>query len=200
VKASDRVIGHCFDPRILTREDAPGSDRHADTAAGLGPRDLVMRTVRRCGLLTLDGHALLDRSALPRAAYGRRPARTQTAALEAAVAELLAERRLEADFGSRDAWGQPHYPPRAGEPVIPLIAYRPARPRLIRPWNGAATDGVGLQGIQFVPGHLRRLRPGCSPSEAQRTAFREHCRRLGKADGWELPDGYTFVTEHTRGY
>ncbi|MEV7158800.1 hypothetical protein AB0N77_29960 [Streptomyces misionensis] len=53
--------------------------------------------------------------------------------------------------------------------------------------------------MQFVPGHLRRLRPGCSPSDVQRAAFREHCRRLGKADGWELPYGYTFVTEHTRG-
>ncbi|WP_308408659.1 hypothetical protein [Streptomyces sp. AC627_RSS907] len=200
VRTSDRVIGHCFDPPILTREDAPGSDRHADTAAGLGPRHLVMRTVRRCGLLTLDGHALLDRSVLPTAAYGRRPARSQTAALEAAVVDLLAARLLEPALGSRDAWGQPHHPPRAGEPAIPLIAYRPARPRLIRPWNGAAADGGGLQGVQFVPGHLRRLRPGCSPSEAQRTAFREHCRRLGKADGWELPDGYTFVTEHTRGH
>ena len=44
---SDRVIGHCYDPRVLTREDAPGSHRHGDSAAGLGPRQLVMRTVRR---------------------------------------------------------------------------------------------------------------------------------------------------------
>ncbi|WP_258527952.1 hypothetical protein [Streptomyces sp. NBRC 110611] len=195
----DRMIGHCFDPRVLTREDAPGSDRHGDTAAGLGPRQLVMRTVRRCGLLTLDGHALLDRSVLPSAVYGRRPARSQAAALESAVVELLAERLLEQAFGSRDAWGQPHFPARTGKPTIPLIAYRPARPRVIRTWGGTEPGSGGPSGIQFVPGHLRRLRPGCSPSEAQRTAFREHCHTLGKADGWELPDGYTFVTEHTRG-
>jgi hypothetical protein len=199
VEAGDRVIEHCFDPRVLTREDAPGSDRHGDTAAGLGPRQLVMRTVRRCGLLTLDGHALLDRSALPGAVYGGRPARSQAAALESAVVELLTERLLEPALGSRDAWGQPHFPARAGEPSIPLIGYRPARPRVIRPWDGTEPGGGGLRGVQFVPGHLRRLRPGCLPSEAQRTAFREHCRRLGKADGWELPDGYTFVTEYTRG-
>nr|WP_240449187.1 hypothetical protein [Streptomyces harenosi] len=199
VDVSDRVIRHCFDPRVLTREDAPGSDRHRDTAAGLGPRQLVLRTVRRCGLLTTDGHALLARSELPRAAYGRRPARTQQAALEAAVTELLAARLLEPATGSRDAWGQPHHPARVGEPFIPLLAYRPARPRVIRPWGGTGPDSVGLHGVQFVPGHLRRLRPGCAPSEAQRAAFREYCRRLGKADGWELPDGYTFVTEHTRG-
>ncbi|WP_257003899.1 hypothetical protein [Streptomyces sp. SA15] len=200
VQVGDRVIGHCFDSRVLTREDAPGSDRHGDTAAGLGPRQLVMRTVRRCGLLTLDGHALLDRSVLPSAVYGRLPARSQAAALESAVAELLAERLLEPALGSRDAWGQPHFPACDGEPTIPLIGYRPARRRVIRPWGGAEPGGGGLLGVQFVPGHLRRLRPGCSPSEVQRVAFREHCRRLGKADGWELPDGYTFVTEHTRGH
>ncbi|MGW1379274.1 hypothetical protein ACWD6P_34105 [Streptomyces sp. NPDC002446] len=200
VQVGDRVIRHCFDPRVLTREDAPGSDRHGDTAAGLGPRQLVMRAVRRCGLLTLDGHALLDRSVLPSAAYGCRPARSQAAALESAVAELLAQRFLEPALGSRDAWGQPHFPARHGEPTIPLIGYRPARRRVIRPWGGTEPGGEGLRGVQFVPGHLRRLRPGCSPSKAQRAAFREYCRRLGKADGWELPDGYTFVTEHTRGH
>lgn len=199
VLVGDRDTGHCYDPRVLTREDVPGSDRHGDSAVGLGPRQLVMRTVRRCGLLTLDGHALMDRSVLPNVVYGRQPARSQAAALESAVAELLAERFLESALGSRDAWGQPHFPPRHGQRTIPLIGYRPARPRVIRPWGGTEPGGEELRGIQFVPGHLRRLRPGCSPSVVQRAAFREHCRRLGKADGWELPYGYTFVTEHTRG-
>ena len=71
---------------------------------------------------------------------------------------------------------------------------------MIRPWGGTEQGGEGLQRLQFVPGHLRRLLPGRSPSDVQRAAFREHCRRLGKADGWELPYGYTFVTEHTRGH
>ncbi|MFE7277263.1 hypothetical protein [Streptomyces sp. NPDC057623] len=199
VQVGDRETGHCYDPRVLTREDAPGSDRHGDSAVGLGPRQLVMRTVRRCGLLTLDGQALIDRSVLPSAVYGRRPTRSQAAALESAVTELLAERHLEPALGSRDAWGQPHFPPRDGQRTIPLIGYCPARPRVIRPWGGTDPGGEGLRGVQFVPGHLRRLRPGCSPSDVQRAAFREHCRRLGKADGWELPYGYTFVTEHTRG-
>ncbi|MCT7351019.1 hypothetical protein N4P33_02340 [Streptomyces sp. 15-116A] len=199
VRDGDRLIGHCFDPRVLTREGAPGSDRHGDTAAGLGPRQLVMRTVRRCGLLTLDGHALMDRSVLSRAVYGHRPAAAQTAALETAVVELLAEGLLEPALGSLDIWGRPHFPARTGERAIPLIGYRPAWPRVISPWGGTDPGGGALRGIQFVPGHLRRLRPGCSPSHAQRVAFREYCRRLGKADGWELPEGYTFVTEHTRG-
>lgn len=198
-QAGDRETGHCYDPRVLTREDVPGSSRHGDSAVGLGPRQLVMRTVRRCGLLTLDGHALMDRSVLPSAVYGRRPARSQAAALDSAVAKLLAERLLEPALGSRDAWGQPHFPPRDGQRTIPLIGYRPAKPRVIHPWGGGEPGGEGLRGAQFVAGHLRRLRPGCLPSDVQRAAFREHCRRLGKADGWELPYGYTFVTEHARG-
>lgn len=199
VQVGDRGAGHCHDPRVLTREDVPGSSRHGDSAVGLGPRQLVMRTVRRCGLLTLDGHALMDRTVLPSAVYGRLPARSQAAALDAAVAELLAEHLLEPALGSRDAWGQPHFPPRDGQRIIFLIGYRPAGPRVIRPWGDGEPGGERLRGMQFVPGHLRRLRPGCSPSDVQRAAFREHCRRLGKADGWELPYGYTFVTEHTRG-
>lgn len=199
VRIGDRETTHCYDPCVLTREDVPGSDRHGDSAVGLGPRQLVMRTVRRCGLLTLDGHALMDRLVLPSAVYGRPPAPSQAAALESAVVDLLAGRFLESAIGSRDAWGQPHFPARDGQGVIPLIGYRPTQLRVIRPWGGTEPGTEGLRGIQFVPGHLRRLRPGCSPSEVQRAAFREHCRTLGKADGWELPHGYTFVTEHTRG-
>ncbi|MEW2418432.1 hypothetical protein AB0953_32790 [Streptomyces sp. NPDC046866] len=70
---------------------------------------------------------------------------------------------------------------------------------MIRPWGDTEPDGAGQLPLQLVAGHLRRLRSGCSPSAAQRAAFRDHCRRLGKADGWELPYGYTFVTEHMRG-
>lgn len=200
VQVGDRVIEHRYDPCVLTREDAPGSDREGDTAAGLAPRQLVMRTVRRCGLLTPDGHALLDRTHLPLAVYGRGPARSQAATLETAVVELLAERLLEPDLGSRDIFGQPHFPSRSGEPAIPLIGYRPVLQRVKRPWGGSEPATEGLRTVQFVPGHLRRLLPGRSPSETQRAAFRDHCRRLGKADGWDLPDGYTFVTQHTRGH
>ncbi|AXG82300.1 hypothetical protein DVK44_01895 [Streptomyces paludis] len=200
VRVDDRVIEHCYDPCVLTREDAPGSGRGGDTSVGLRPGPLVMRTVRRCGLLTPDGHALLDRSWLPFAVYGRWPPRTHSAELEAAVAQLLSGRLLETAVGSRDANGRPHFPARSGERPIPLIRYRPAVTRVIRPWGGTGPTAERMRGVQYVPGHLRRLLPGCSPSEAQRAAFLEHCRRLGKADGWELPDGYTFVTQHTRGH
>ncbi|MET8980501.1 hypothetical protein ABZX85_33325 [Streptomyces sp. NPDC004539] len=201
LQVGDRVIGHTYDPGVLTREDAPGSDRHGDSAVGLTSRELVLRTVRRCGLLTVDGHAVLDRVGLPFAAYGRRPAPAQSSALEKAVLDLLAELLLESETGSRDAAGQPHFPARTGQRTIPLVAYRPAVLRVPRPWGDDLGPGTGrVMSFQHVPGHLRRLLPGRLASQTQRDAFRDHCRRLGKADGWELPEGYTFVTQHTRGH
>ncbi|KRV49024.1 hypothetical protein AQ490_22190 [Wenjunlia vitaminophila] len=196
-----RTLAHEYDSSVLTRETAPGSDRAGDTAAGLGPRALVMRAVRRCGLLTDDGHALLDRSALPSVVYGQKLTAEQAAALDEAADALIADGRLYPATGSRDGDGWPHHPARRGEPEIALLGYDPdprpvARPSSVIP--APKPSGVPMT-PQYVHGHLRRLRPGASPSEQQRAAFREHCRRLGKADGWELPANHTFVNEYTKG-
>ncbi|WP_406002415.1 hypothetical protein [Streptomyces sp. NBC_00829] len=203
VAVGERTIEHQYDVGILTREDAPGSTRTSDSAAGLNPSQLVMRTVRRCGLLTPDGHALLDRSALPTATYGEAPVIEQVAALEEAVEALVAVGRLYMATGSRCVDGRPHYPGRPDEPEISLIGYTPDPVPVPRSPSGQSdfeqTGQTVPVVLHSVPGHLRRLLPDHSPSAAQRAAFREHCRRLGKADGWDLPDGYTFVTQHTRG-
>ncbi|MGW3292435.1 hypothetical protein ACWC9S_00565 [Streptomyces xiamenensis] len=202
VLVDDRVIEHCYDPGVLTREAAPGSDRRSgDSPVGLEPTRLVMRAVRRCGLLTPDGHALLDLSALPTVVYGHKPLTGQITALEAAVAELLAAGRLYPATGSRDGDGLPHYPAQPDEDAIPLIGYTPDPLPVHReaPPGGHGQNWVsGPADSHFVLGHLRSLMPGQEPSHSQRVAYREHCRRLGKADGLELPPGYTFVTEHTR--
>ncbi|MFD7904616.1 hypothetical protein ACFV4G_20490 [Kitasatospora sp. NPDC059747] len=194
-------IRHRYAKEILTRENVPGNTRDADSPAGLGERDLVMRAVRRCGLLTVDGHAVLDRSALPVAVYGQPPGVRQTAALQTAVDELISVARLYAASGSRDADGRPHYPAHPDEPPIPLIGYAPVVIPRQRAAPATAGSGDGWRSTpkpHQVHGFLRRLTPGTTPSEAQRAAYRRHCRKLGKADGWELPSGYTFVTEHTR--
>ncbi|KNB53626.1 hypothetical protein [Streptomyces caatingaensis] len=203
VMVDGRVIGHRYEAAILTRENAPGSTRSGDSAAGLTPCELVMRAVRRCGRLTPDGHALLDREGLPTVVHGPSPGASQVTALEAAIHELLAHGRLYAATGSRDAEGVPHYPARDDESRIPLIGYDPdpvpaARTGAARDLPGRATQQAAP--LHYVFGHLRRLRPGHTPSDQQRAAFREHCRRFGKADGWDLPRGYTFVTQYTRGH
>lgn len=198
VEVDGQLIAHAYDPRTLTRESAPGSERGFDSPTGLDARHLVLRAVRRCGLLTDDGHALLDRVKLPETVYRSAPAAAQLAALDQAVDELVAEKKLYVETGSRDESGHPYYPARVNEPEIPLIGYdpcpRPARQRRTGPGTASAALGTAY----FVDGFLRRLPPGSVPSETQRVAYRQYCRQLGKADGSELPYGFTFVTAHER--
>ncbi|MEU5127834.1 hypothetical protein [Streptomyces mobaraensis] len=198
VEIDDRYIGHAYDPAVLTRELAPGSDRQADSPAGLDVRGLVTRAVRRCGLLTPDGHALLDRAALQRAVYGAVPPPAQADALERATDRLISERRLYAATGSRDAQGVPHHPVREGETLIPLVGYDPAPSPAARRNGRVVPRARQPQREYFVHGFLRRLPPGQEPSEDRRVAYRDYARMLGKADGWELPAHYTFVTGHAR--
>ncbi|MCF0082210.1 hypothetical protein [Streptomyces lomondensis] len=198
VDIDGQLVTHRYDPSVLTREGAPGSSRDGDSSAGLDTRRLVLRAVRRFGRLTPDGHALLDRTALPRGIYDTPPAPHQVTALEQAVDELLAERHLYAATGSRGEDGEPHHPARDGESPIALIGYAPNPVVVPRPGPGAGSAPQNKGTEHFVHGFLRRLPTGCEPTDAQRAAYREHCRHVGKADGWELPRGYTFVTAHAR--
>ncbi|WP_392973118.1 hypothetical protein [Streptomyces sp. LN245] len=198
VDVDGQLITHQYDPQVLTRDGAPGSSRDGDSSAGLDTQRLVLRAVRRFGRLTPDGHALLDRTALPRGVYDTTPAPHQVSVLEQAVDELIAERHLYTAIGSRGAGGEPHHPARDGEPHIPLVGYEPNPVVVPRPGSGGGgfPQGTGIE--YFVHGFLRRLPVDSTPTDAQRAAYREHCRRVGKADGWELPPGYTFVTSHSR--
>ncbi|GAA2463299.1 hypothetical protein [Streptomyces macrosporus] len=198
VDIGGQLATHQYDPQVLTRDGAPGSSRDGDSSAGLDTRRLVLRAVRRFGRLTPDGHALLDRAALPRGVYGTTPTPHQITALEQAVDELLAGGHLYAATGSRGTGGEPHHPAREGEPKIPLVGYAPNPVVVPRPGSGHGTPPQPTGTEHFVHGFLRRLPAGWTPTEAQRAAYREHCRRVGKADGWELPRGYTFVTAHSR--
>ncbi|MFF8946708.1 hypothetical protein ACF1A5_31520 [Streptomyces sp. NPDC014864] len=198
VDIDGQLVAHRYDPGVLTREGAPGSGRDGDSSTGLDTRRLVLRAVRRFGRLTPDGHALLDRAALPRGVYDTTPAPHQVTALEQAVDQLLAERHLYPATGSRGADGEPHHPARDGEVSIALIGYAPNPVVMPRPGSGPGTP-LQDRGVEhFVHGFLRRLPTGWEPTDAQRAAYREHCRHVGKADGWELPPGYTFVTAHSR--
>lgn len=198
VEVDGQVITHEYDASVLTRESAPGSGRDGDSATGLDVRRLVERAVRRCGRLTPDGSALLDRAALPRCVYDVAPSPDQNRALGVAVDELLTKERLHAAVGSRGADGEPHYPVRDGEFPIDLICYTPAPVVLARPGAGGGLRAPDRGAEHFVQGFLRRLPAGWEPTDAQRAAYREHCQHVGKADGWQLPSGYTFVTSHSR--
>ncbi|MER6148160.1 hypothetical protein [Streptomyces hirsutus] len=198
VEIDGELISHHYDPQVLTRDGAPGGNRDSDSSSGLGTRRLVLRAVRRLGRLTPDGHALLDRSALPAGFYASAPAPQQVTEIEAAVAELVDQRHLYEAVGSRGVDGQPHHPAREGEATIPLIGYAPNPVVRPRPGTGGHVPVQAAGAEHFVHGFLRRLPAGCMPTDVQRAAYRDHCRRVGKADGWDLPRGYTFVAAHSR--
>lgn len=199
VTVDDHLIEHRYDPAVLTRDNAPGSSRTRDSTSGLTVRQMVLRAVRRCGLLTPDGHALFDRAALPRVLYSDASA-AETALLTATVTDLLAAGDVYAATGSRGRDGVANWPERPGEPGIPLLGYEPA----LHPRTGSKTTGAdatarrSLAVSHYVSGHLRRLGPGHTPSEEQRAAYRAYCRRLGKAGEQELPPHYTFIPGHYR--
>ncbi|WP_327654340.1 hypothetical protein [Streptomyces sp. NBC_00483] len=195
VEVDGELVSHAYDAHIHIRETGPAARR--PSGAGLG--DLVLRTVRRCGRLTPDGHALLDRSALPRTVYGDGATEHQSTSIQAELSRLLTEGRLFSAIGSRDADGVPWHPAREGEVVIPIVGYDPA-PRAVPRSSVPRTGPVARStvAVHHVSGFLRRLPAGWDPSDAQRAAYRAHCRWIGKADGAELPPGFTFVTEHDR--
>lgn len=200
VTVNDQLIEHRYDPAVLTRDNAPGSSRTGDSASGLTVRQLILRAVRRCGLLTPDGHALIDRAALPRILYSEATA-AEAAMLAATVTDLLATGDLYAATGSRSRDGVPHWPARPDESGIPLLGYEPT---LRQPVGSTSAGAVGAAThcspavSHYVSGHLRRLAPGHTPSQEQRAAYREHCRRLGKAGERELPPHYTYIAGHFR--
>ncbi|MEU5163759.1 hypothetical protein AB0G74_29670 [Streptomyces sp. NPDC020875] len=155
------ILRHRYDPRVLTRygpyDPRPGP-RPRPGRAEPGPPELVLRAVRRCGLLTEDGHALLDRAALPRAVHlleldtapgpgpggrrtggDRRGGPITAAELDHAAGELIGNGLLYAAVGSRGADGDPHYPARPSEPPIPLVGYDPDP----RPVTGPGAEPAG---------------------------------------------------------
>ncbi|WP_326807182.1 hypothetical protein OHB04_08330 [Streptomyces sp. NBC_01775] len=199
VEIDGTLVAYRYDPRVLIREGAPGSGREGDHASGLSAQDIVLRTVRRCGHLTTDGHALLDRDFLPQAVYGAEARRSQYELLQLATDELVAQRRLYEADGSRDPYGVPHHPARPGWPRIRLIGYDPAPMPVPRSRPQGSQDTRRRPAVEYaVAGFIRKLPPGRKPTPGQQAAYRAHCQSFGKADGWQLPPGYTFVTGHSR--
>ncbi|MEU3599086.1 hypothetical protein ABZ714_10195 [Streptomyces sp. NPDC006798] len=228
VTVDGMILRHRYDPRVLTRygpyDPRPGP-RSCPGRAEPGPPVLVLRAVRRCGLLTEDGHALLDRAALPRAVHlleldtapdpgpggrrtggDRRGGRITAAELDRAAGELIGNGFLYAAVGSRGADGDPYYPARPSEPPIPLVGYDPDPRPVTAPGaesaegdETAAPTGTGAATPHLVSAFVRRLPRGSAPSARQQEAYRAYCREVGKADGTDLPPGRTFVGPHYRG-
>jgi hypothetical protein len=199
---------HRYDPRILTRDTAPGQPRRGApgerTAGGtLILTERVLRAVRRLGLLDPEGRAVLARVHLPAALYGIADAAVD-AELDVAVAELLTTGALRSDVGSLDSHRRLRFPAEAGAATVPLVVYEPCPvegpPRAIEPHTGTGKLGPRFLRTHQVAGHLRWIGDiGWTAREEARQAYREDRARFRLAGPLELPDGYTYVRPFSRG-
>jgi hypothetical protein len=203
-------IEHRYDASILTRDTAPGAPQRTEASAGgstpaagtLTLAERILRAVRRLGLLSHDGTAVLARTHLAPAVYGAETPGSDTA-LDEAVGQLIDSAALNADVAGVRPGGQLEYPAASGSATTPVLVYTPqvavgtARPgrrfvmRRLEARFVRATD---------VTGHLRYIAHlGWEAGEAARRAYREDRARLGLAGPAELPAGYTYVSPFRRG-
>ncbi len=196
-------IEHRYDPRILTRDTAPGQPRRGGVQP-TGPLMLaqrVLRAVRVRGLLDPVGQAVLPRVHLPAAVYGT-DAPAGAAELDIAVEELIAAGDLH-DVGSLDSHHRVRYPAEPGALTAALIVYRP-RPVTGPPRAVARRSPTGLDPrfvrTHAVAGHLRWIGDlGWEAGEEAQQAYREDRARFRLVGPVELPEGYTYVRPFSRG-
>lgn len=200
-------IEHRYDPRILTRDAAPGQPCRAGQpgspdAESLSLPQRVLRAVRRLGLLDPDGRAVLASEQLPAAVFGTSEPAT-IAQLDIAVKELLAAGELRSDVGGLGPNGQLCFPALPNAPTVLLVVYEPrpieGSPRAAVPHRSSTVKAQFVRS-HAVAGHLRRIGDiGRTASEEARQAYREDRERFGLFGPAELPEGYTYIRPHSRG-
>ncbi|MFE3942908.1 hypothetical protein ACFXPV_13715 [Streptomyces sp. NPDC059118] len=201
-----QLVEHRYDPRVLARDggwypdDPSGAGR-----AGLSCEAVLLRAVRRLGLLDQYGQAMLARLDVPEAAsIVLDGIAVDVRGIQHALTEMIADRRLTVSWGSRSRSGRTHHPPRHGEPVEELVCYWPP----MSPAQGGTVpeDEEAPQppfpGVRehTVGGFLRRIgHLGHQATDEQRARYREDHRRFLLTGPGELPPGFTYVRPHRRG-
>lgn len=191
------VYDHEFDPRVLTRDTAPGSpDRHGIPLRSLSLADRIVRAVRTRGWLHDDGTAVLKTADLPAVLCGDLPHRTADE-LYTALITLVGAGTLRITRLARASDGL-RYPPIPGQiGPVEVITWTPpcsaGAGAKTRPPNPPVLHGyVTTQDVRWF---LRRIRG--YPSYESEQAWADQLRRSGQPVR-PLPSGFTFVREHLR--
>ena len=190
------LVRYEHEPRIMTRDlaliDVPDHD----------VRGVLLRTVRRLGLLDQRGRAMLPEPPLLRnaAVHSEVPLPPEPE-LRAAVKRMIADGDLTVERGSRGTGGYLRYPAQRGEREVELLCYTPRRRRAeqddLRRAEAAGEHSVrahDVSGHLMYIGHLDK-----EASEEARAAYREDHSRAGLVGPHEIPRGYTYVRPHWRG-
>jgi hypothetical protein len=196
------VYDHEFDPRVLTRDTAPGSsDRHGRPSRPLSLSARIVRAVRTGGWLHDDGTAVLETADLPAALYGDTPHHRAADELFAELITLVGAGTLCIARLARTSDGL-RYPPVPGQiGTVEVITWTPpgsvdAGAKTLPP--GGPPEPPVLHGYvitQDVRWFLRRIK-GIPSYEAEQ-AWADRLRRSGRPVR-PLPPGFTYVREHLR--
>ena len=178
---------HSYDPKVVTREFAPGRSN----------RGQVLHAVRRQGRIFSDGSAVLAESALAAHCGLGRGAKGKFL-LGNAVDQLVREGYLTRVAGSADPSGYPSYPAVDGQKPADMLFYAP----LVEPVDPDDPDDPDHadhadRAEHLVNGFVRRLPPGAQPSEKQLT-LHERAVETEEIAPSPLTPGYTFVKKHHR--
>ncbi|WP_146017398.1 hypothetical protein [Verrucosispora sp. ts21] len=186
---------HRYDPQVVTRETAPGSEQDREVP-DLSDASWVLRTLRKLGYLSAEGEAILAEDALVRNCLEVGLPRHRADRIGAAVEQLLRSGRLHRVQGSIDYDGRPWFPPRPGHVRTPLLRYVPQVQALPKQRETSDEWRRHRRG-HWVSGFVRRLPPGAQASaeqiEAHRDAVRAH-----ELVARDLPEGFTYVRRHRR--
>jgi hypothetical protein len=178
---------HEYDPKVVTREFAPGTSN----------RGQVLHAVRRLGRVFSDGSALLAESGLAAHCGLGRGARG-TFLLRNAVEQLIREGYLTRVPGSVDPTGYPCYPAVDGQKSAEMLFYAPLVEPAPYPGDADSPDAEGSERHDhWVNGFVRRLPPGAQAAEKQLT-LHEQAVESEQIAASPLAPGYTFVKKHHR--
>jgi len=162
---------HEYDPKVVTRDCAPGESN----------RGKVLHAVRRHGRVFSDGSAVLPESGLAARCGLGRGARG-TFLLRNAVDQLIREGYLTRVPGSVDSAGYPSYPAVDGQKDAEMLFYAP----LVEP-----VPAAGDRAEHVVNGFVRKLPPGAHAAEKQVSLHEQVVAE-------PLAPGYTYVRKHHR--
>jgi hypothetical protein len=204
VEIDGDLYEHRFDPRILTRDTAPGCARPGQRGQdALSLRARVLRAVRRVGLLDENGVAVLRRDLLAGEVYGADAGSAAVAALAPVVTDLLTSGVLRIEwvpFIDRTMYWPPPNPIPVSTRLVEALLWRPVPPKPTPVTPGTPLPPAVRPMSQYVSydvaAFVRRLPPGQQASEHAQQEYMAATARFGKPR--RLPPGHTFVTGHTR--
>jgi hypothetical protein len=198
-RIEDRLIGYDYDPRILTRETAPGG-AGSDAPKGLSVSDWVLRTLQILGYLDTDGCAVLAEESLERNMVELGFPAQQLHQVTEAVNKLIRDGRIRKVQGSIGPGGYPIFPAIRHRPPVELLSFQPKAAKARAESRPPTQHMPPPHRPQYVSGFVRRLPSGYSASDEAIEAHADAQRRAELANDGSLKPGYTFVRRHPRNH